>query len=186
MKHKFLVVAATVGVIGLAYAATALAHASRTATANEWSALRTKSARPITPITGQALTSISALIASHGGDTLFSITPGSYANAQELASTSAGKLYLIVGGNGVCLAFTSAVSCSNQAGNGGIIAALTTTDPQGELEGGGVVASGVSSVTIGGGARSITKATTEDAFTIGSADNVAVDGATQLRLEGSA
>lgn len=76
------------------------------------------------------------------------MSPESLTDARTIAETVKGALYFLPGANASCLAMTSAVSCLDAAVTSPLIALAVVDPATGYYVGGGVVASGVKSVTV--------------------------------------
>ena len=79
----------------------------------------------------------------------FGISSDSYTQIRQLATTSAGAIYVVPGTNGLCVALLPAVSCGRPGHNADASVAVFVPDPSGNfLVGGGVTAASAGHVSL--------------------------------------
>jgi hypothetical protein len=107
----------------------------------------------------------------------YGITASSYATVRKLADTSLGPLFIVSGATGVCVVLGQSMACGNPDTADKRVVAVFDADSVGHYVGGGVVASGVGTVTVGDARGASAKATpVQGGFTIASSSDLAVSG----------
>jgi hypothetical protein len=146
-------IAAALGFTALALAFSAGSYALRTAAPPQPGQPGLRANVPAAQLPAVALpTATKSAIAdviSPSAAARFGITSASYAQARQVAHTTAGTLFLIPGSRGACLFLAYAVSCGDPGASGQpMLALLVKPFSSNSLVGGGISSSATTDVTI--------------------------------------